>query len=89
MLENSPNAVDFGGSDTLKVDWGKPVGMQLVGYIDAGTGSYLLAAIGGGVAGMWFYIRGKIDRLRGRKPEPQTEEEKEVAVLEEADQQDG
>ena len=63
--------------------------MQLVGYIDAGTGSYLLAAIGGGVAGMWFYIRGKIDRIRGRKPESQIEGEEEVAVLEEVDQQDG
>ena len=67
----------------------KAVVMQLVGYIDAGTGSYLLAAIAGGVAGMWFYIRGKIDRLRGRKSEPQTQEEEELAVLEEADPQDG
>ena len=61
---------------------------QIVGYIDAGTGSYLLAAIGGGVAGMWFYIRGKIDRIRGRKPEHQVEAEDEVVVLKESDQQD-
>lgn len=43
----------------------------LVGYIDAGTGSYLLAAIAGGVATMWFFIRAKIASLFGRKPRPQ------------------
>ena len=37
---------------------------DLVAYIDAGTGSYLLAAIAGGTAGVWFWIRGKIARLR-------------------------
>lgn len=39
---------------------------QVQGYIDAGTGSYLLAAIAGGLATVWFFIRAKIDRLLGR-----------------------
>lgn len=37
-----------------------------IGYIDAGTGSYLLTAIAGGLATMWFFLRSKIDRLLGR-----------------------
>ena len=41
--------------------------LNLTGYIDAGTGSYLLAAIAGGAAGVWFFIRSSIARLRGRK----------------------
>ena len=41
--------------------------LDLVGYIDAGTGSYLLAAIASGAAGVWFFIRSNIARLRGRK----------------------
>lgn len=43
--------------------------LDLVGYIDAGTGSYLLAAIASGAAGVWFFIRSNIARLRGRKLE--------------------
>ncbi len=43
----------------------------LVGYIDAGTGSYLLAAVAGGIATMWFFIRAKVASLFGRKPRPQ------------------
>lgn len=38
-----------------------------VGYIDAGTGSYLLTAIAGGAAGAWFFVRSKFAALRGRK----------------------
>jgi len=41
---------------------------NLVGYIDAGTGSYLLAAIASGGAGIWFFIRSKWAKLRGRGP---------------------
>ena len=41
--------------------------LDLVGYIDAGTGSYLLAAIASGAAGTWFFIRSNIAKLRGRK----------------------
>lgn len=48
-----------------------------VGYIDAGTGSYLLAAIASGAAGAWFFVRAKFASLRGRKldetPAPQAE----------------
>jgi hypothetical protein len=40
--------------------------LDVVGYIDAGTGSYLLAAIASGAAGSWFFIRSKIAKLRGR-----------------------
>lgn len=38
--------------------------MNLVAYIDAGTGSYLLAAIAGGTAGAWFLIRAKVSAVR-------------------------
>ncbi len=41
--------------------------LDLVGYIDAGTGSYLLAAVASGAAGVWFFIRSNIAKLRGRK----------------------
>ena len=50
--------------------------LDLVGYIDAGTGSYLLAAIASGAAGTWFFIRSNFAKLRGRKlEEPVTEAE--------------
>lgn len=45
-------------------------------YIDAGTGSYLLAAIASGAAGTWFFIRSQFAKLRGRggeDPIPETE----------------
>ena len=35
-------------------------------YIDAGSGSYLLAAIASGAAGTWFFIRSQFAKLRGR-----------------------
>ena len=47
--------------------------LDLVGYIDAGTGSYLLAAIASGAAGTWFFIRSNIAKLRGRRLEDQPE----------------
>ena len=40
--------------------------LDVVAYIDAGTGSYLLAAIASGTAGAWFYIRSKFAKMRGR-----------------------
>lgn len=46
--------------------------LKLVGYIDAGSGSYLLAAIASGGAGVWFFIRSKWAKLRGRGPKPET-----------------
>jgi hypothetical protein len=42
--------------------------LKTVGYIDAGTGSYLLAAIASGAAGIWFFIRSKWAAIRGRGP---------------------
>lgn len=39
---------------------------DLVAYIDAGSGSYLLAAIASGAAGTWFFIRSQYAKLRGR-----------------------
>jgi len=44
-------------------------GLNIVGYIDAGSGSYLLAAIASGAAGLWFFVRSKFASLRGRKLE--------------------
>ena len=38
--------------------------MHVVAYIDAGTGSYLLAAIASGVAGAWFFIHAQIAKIR-------------------------
>jgi len=43
--------------------------LGLIGYIDAGSGSYLLAAIASGAAGTWFFIRSKMSRLTRRKPQ--------------------
>ena len=40
--------------------------LDVVGYIDAGSGSYMLAAIASGAAGTWFFIRSKFAKLRGR-----------------------
>ena len=40
--------------------------LSLVGYIDAGSGSYLLAAVASGAAGTWFFLRSKFASLRGR-----------------------
>ena len=49
--------------------------MDLVGYIDAGSGSYLLAAIASGAAGTWFFLRSKFAALRGRKADSSAEPE--------------
>lgn len=43
--------------------------LDLVGYIDAGTGSYLLAAVASGAAGIWFFVRSNFAKLRGRRLE--------------------
>jgi len=42
--------------------------LKTVGYIDAGTGSFLLTAIASGAAGVWFFVRSKWAQLRGRGP---------------------
>lgn len=53
--------------------------LHLVAYIDAGTGSYILAAIASGVAGFWFFLRSglaKIKRkLKGLPPPDYSHEE--------------
>lgn len=41
--------------------------LRIIGYIDAGSGSYLLAAIASGAAGTWFFLRSKFADLRGRR----------------------
>ena len=38
--------------------------VHLVAYIDAGTGSYILAAIASGVAGLWFILRSWASKLK-------------------------
>lgn len=43
--------------------------LTTAGYIDAGSGSFLLTAIASGSAGTWFYIRSKWSAVRGRRPE--------------------
>lgn len=51
---------------------------QVVAYIDAGTGSYLLAAIASGAAGTWFFIRskmGSLGRRKGATPEAESTSE--------------
>jgi len=40
--------------------------MHVVAYIDAGTGSYVLAAIASGVAGAWFFLHAQIAKIRRR-----------------------
>jgi len=59
--------------------------LDTVAYIDAGTGSYLLAALAGGAATFWFFLKSSIARLFGRgksatpdvnaQSEPHSEEE--------------
>jgi len=41
--------------------------IELVGYIDAGSGSYLLTAIASGAAGLWFLIRSRIGPRKDKK----------------------
>ena len=38
--------------------------IDVTAYIDAGTGSYLLAAIASGAAGLWMFFRSGLARLR-------------------------
>ena len=48
--------------------------VHLIAYIDASTGSYILAAIASGVAGLWFILRSwasKIKRKVTGQPAPQ------------------
>lgn len=48
--------------------------LNLVGYIDAGSGSYLLAAIASGAAGLWFFVRTKFSSLTNRGKQAGTAE---------------
>lgn len=47
-------------------------GFSNVAYIDAGSGSYLLAAIAAGASGVWFFVRSKWAALtkRGKGAQP-------------------
>jgi len=60
--------------------------VQLVAYIDAGTGSYILAAIASGVAGLWFFLRSWASKIRRKvtgQPAPEfTYEDDEAEVTE-------
>ena len=49
---------------------------RLIGYIDGGSASYLLAAVASGAAGLWFFVRTKVGSIgkRGRKAESGTPE---------------
>lgn len=38
--------------------------VDVAAYIDAGTGSYLLAAIASGAAGLWMFLRSGMARMR-------------------------
>lgn len=53
--------------------------LHLVAYIDAGTGSYILAAIASGVAGLWFFLRSWAAKLKrkvtGQPAQVYTEDE--------------
>jgi hypothetical protein len=59
-----------------------------IGYIDAGTGSYLLTAIAGGLATMWFFLRSKIDRLLGRTSKTPEADVDDPPAAEQTDSQD-
>lgn len=48
---------------------------QTVAYIDAGTGSYLLAALAGGAATFWFFLKTSFARLLRRNKETGIETE--------------
>lgn len=41
-------------------------GLSTLAYIDAGSGSYLLAAIAAGASGVWFFVRAKWAALTKR-----------------------
>ena len=61
-------------------------GLDLIGYIDAGTGSYLLAAIASGAAGLWMFFRSGMARLRRKvKGEKVPEERDSESVLSEGE----
>lgn len=38
--------------------------LEVVAYIDAGTGSYILAAIASGIAGLWFFLRSGMAQIK-------------------------
>lgn len=61
--------------------------LHLVAYIDAGTGSYILAAIASGVAGLWFFLRSwaaKVKRKVTGQPAPVYSEDDETDAPEES-----
>lgn len=59
--------------------------LDTVAYIDAGTGSYLLAAIASGAAGLWMFFRSGLARFRrklrrGGNEEPVAQDDQDVEV---------
>lgn len=57
--------------------------LDTAAYIDAGTGSYLLAAIASGAAGLWMFFRSGMARFRrklglGSKNDLAMEQEEDV-----------
>lgn len=59
--------------------------MHVIAYIDAGTGSYILAAIASGVAGAWFFLHAQISKIKrkitGKPLEVEVEEEVDVDAI--------
>lgn len=49
--------------------------VHLVAYIDAGTGSYLLAAIASGAAGLWMFFRSGMAKIRRKVKGEQPQDE--------------
>ena len=43
-------------------------------YIDAGTGSAIMAALAGGAAGLWVYVKTSVRTKFGRKSSPKADE---------------
>lgn len=46
---------------------------NLLGYIDGASGSYFLAMLAGGVAGMWYFAKAAVRKLfksKSRDEEP-------------------
>lgn len=52
--------------------------VDVAAYIDAGTGSYLLAAIASGAAGLWMFLRSGMARMR-RKVRGESAPSEEIA----------
>ena len=61
-------------------------GLSTLAYIDAGSGSYLLAAIAAGASGVWFFVRSKWASLTNRGTKADAVETTEAVVEQSADE---